>query len=391
LQTRKKSEFIYLTCNDPLVYRRPFFVKRALPQTNSINYTEAWRTSFKSVGRFLNDIRRGIRLVERKFFRSSGCGGDYFLGTYYYDFLNYLLLIKKLQPHVVITLNTPLCLGAKMLGGDVAVIVDWMDVLIQPGNEMNLLDVKAVERADAVIFWSRPFMEIITKRLKIRQATYIPEGVDLRMFDPLRQGNAEGLRRSFGLEEKFIILYSGGLFRMGGVELQGVRKALEAFSLCSAKLRECVLVLQIFNYDAQLLKDIRDLGIRDRVVLIGKLPSYSDQARQGLFSASNILVLPASRHPTIYYAERMKIFQYMAAAKPIIAEETPGTASVLGEAALYAKLGDTEEMADAMLRLYEDEELRAKLGGKARQRVESQYEWSVLIPRYKDFVLRAIS
>ena len=386
---RKGSDILYLTSFDPRIYMRPIFAKLALPQIKLINYVEVWRRSMGSVGRILNKIHYGLRKLERQFF-SGRWGGDYWLGAYYYDFLNYLFLIKKLRPHAMITLNTPLALGAEVLGGDVAVIVDLMDVWMWPWDEMSQLDVKAVERADAMIFWSRPFMEVITRRLGIRRATYIPHGIGLRVFDPLRQRDREGVERRFGLDDKFLILYSGGLWRREGTDLQGVTKVLEAFALFSKRIRDSVLVLQILKYDVQLLKDIKELGIRDRVVLIGKLP-FDDPIRQGLFSAANILVLPASRHPIIYYAEQMKAFQYMAAAKPIIAEKTPGAVSALGEAALYAKLDYVEEMADGMLRLYEDQELRAKLGGRARQRVESQYEWSVLIPKYRDFVLKVIS
>ncbi len=345
----------------------------------------------RSVGRILNTVYYRVRKLESQFSRTPRWRGDYLLSAYYYDFLNYLLLIKKLRPHAVITLNTPLALSAKALGRDVTVIVDWMDVWTWPWDEMNLLDVKTVEKADAVIFWSRPFMEMMTRRLDIRQATYIPHGIDLRIFDPLQQGDRKGVRRRLRLEDKFLILYSGGLWRSRGMEFQGVKKVLEAFALFSRRLRDSVLVLQIFNYDVQLMKDIKELGISDRVVLIGKLPSFDDPVRQGLFSAADILVVSASRHPIVYYTERMRAFQYMAAARSIIAEKTPGAVSAFGETALYSKIDDVEEMADAMLRLYENQELRAKLGEKARQRVESQYDWSVLIPKYRDFVLGVIS
>jgi len=384
-------DILYLTPFDIHAYRRPIFAKRALTQMKVINYVDVSRSNMGRLGRILNNTHNVLEMLESPFFKNRRWSEDYLFSAYYYDFVNYLLLIKKLRPHAVITLNTPLALGAKVLGGDVAVVVDWMDVWTWPWDEINPVDAEAVERAEAVIFWSRPFMDIMTRRLGIRKAIYVPDGVDLRVFDPLRHGDGEGVRRRFGLKDKFLFLYSGGVWRSKGMELQGVKKVLEAFALFSRGLSDSVLVLQIFNYDVQLLKDIKELGIRDRVVLIGKLPSFDDSARQGLFSAADVLVLPASRHPIIYYAERMKSFQYMAAGKSIIAAKTPGAVSALGEAALYAKLDNVQEMADAMHRLYEDQELRATMGERARQRVESQYEWSVLTPKYKNFILQTIS
>lgn len=387
----KGSNFniLYLTSLDLQTFRRPKLAKMALPQIKPINYTKTWRTSMKNV--IISSIYYRLKKFERVFSKNQRWGGDYLLSAYYYDFVNYLLLVKNLNPHTVITLNTPLALGTKMLNRDIAVIVDWMDVWMWPWDEMNSVDVKTIERADAVIFWSRPFMEVMTKRLGIRRAAYIPCGIDLRIFDPLRQGDAEGVKRRFNLENKFVILYSGGLWRIGGMELQGVDKVIEAFALFSRKVKDTLLALQIHNYDVKFLKDIEKLGISDKVVLIGKLPSFSDPTRQGIFSVADILILPASRHPTIYYAERMKAFQYMAAAKPVIAEKTPGAESALGDTAIYVRLGDVEEISDAMFNLYNDHELRAKLGERARQKVESQYDWSVLIPKYRDFILQIIN
>jgi glycosyltransferase involved in cell wall biosynthesis len=87
----------------------------------------------------------------------------------------------------------------------------------------------------------------------------------------------------------------------------------------------------------------------------------------------------------------MKFFQYMAAGKPILAEEAPGTKSVFNDDAHYVKLDDIDAMADAILKLYYDEDLRRRLGYKSRKRLETLFEWSKLIPTYRNFILSVLN
>ncbi|MCR6692202.1 MAG: glycosyltransferase [archaeon YNP-LCB-003-016] len=109
------------------------------------------------------------------------------------------------------------------------------------------------------------------------------------------------------------------------------------------------------------------------------------------FSATDLFIASTTRHPISYYAERMKFFQYMAAGKPILAEEAPGTKSVFNDDAHYVKLDDIDAMADAILKLYYDEDLRRRLGYKNRKRLETLFEWSKLIPTYRNFILSVLN
>jgi glycosyltransferase involved in cell wall biosynthesis len=376
----------YLTGLDTKTYQRPSLAEMAIPETTTICYSgNRWLTKKNPV----NMIYRGIRKTEKLFSKSSRVSGDYLMSGYFSDIINYSPF-KNISKDALITLNTPLALHAKTLSPKTSVIVDWMDVWTWPWSQMNRTDIKTIERVDAVIFWSRPLMDVMTKRLHIKRAEYVPFGIDFRVFDPLRQGDANTARNRLGIKNKFVILYSGGLWRVKGVDLQGIDKVLKAFSLFSRNQNDVVLLLQLSKYDDQLLREIKDLGIANKVMLIGKLP-YDDPLRQGLFSAADALVLPASNHPVIYYAERMKAFQYMAAAKPIVAEKTPGALSALGDTALYVKLDDVQMMAQAFAKLNSDRELRVKLGEKTRRRVETEYDWKLLVPKYREFILRTIN
>jgi glycosyltransferase involved in cell wall biosynthesis len=78
-----------------------------------------------------------------------------------------------------------------------------------------------------------------------------------------------------------------------------------------------------------------------------------------------------------YYASPIKLFEYMAAGRAIVASDLPSTQEVVrdGETALLYATGDTVALAAALSRLYHDAELRERLGAAARELALGHYTW----------------
>ncbi|MEM2742335.1 MAG: glycosyltransferase [Nitrososphaeria archaeon] len=364
-------KIVYITSYDPFTYRRPIFAKKALPSIQIFDYSTIYKTKLKTLGKIFYRTNRCLAKVERSIY-----GYDYILSKSFQNNVNKLAL-NGIDSEDVITLNN--FLASKRIWKDSRVIIDLMDVL----NTQNL------EEADGVIFWSKAFMNIINSRLKIKKCIYVPHGIDLKSFDPMKFGNSIWFRKMYSLEDYFILTYSGGIWRVRGEDLQGVDNMLRAFSKISKKIKRVVLILQTFNMDVNALRLIKEMGIKDKII-IGQLP-FNDFKRLSLFSATDVFIAPTSRNPIAYYAERMKYFQYMTAKKPIVAEESPGSKNVFGDSAYYIQLGDCESMVDGILDLYHNEDLRNYFGEKARERVVEKFEWSKLIPIYRDFITSIVN
>ncbi|MCU0514106.1 MAG: glycosyltransferase family 4 protein [Anaerolineae bacterium] len=78
------------------------------------------------------------------------------------------------------------------------------------------------------------------------------------------------------------------------------------------------------------------------------------------------------------YTSPLKLFEYMAAGRAIVASDLPGWADVLTHEvnALLVTPGDVAALTAALIRLHADAALRARLGQAARSRAMQEYTWA---------------
>jgi glycosyltransferase involved in cell wall biosynthesis len=116
------------------------------------------------------------------------------------------------------------------------------------------------------------------------------------------------------------------------------------------------------------------LGIESRVTFTGHvLPS----AVAGMLAQADILVLPNPRSAiSTHSTSPLKLFEYMAAAKAIVATNLPAIREVLAHDvnAVLVAPGNAEALAAGIARLASDAALRAGLGAAARAAV-AEYSW----------------
>jgi glycosyltransferase involved in cell wall biosynthesis len=117
----------------------------------------------------------------------------------------------------------------------------------------------------------------------------------------------------------------------------------------------------------------RELAIPDYVSFTGWI-SDSDKLSAYL-STADVCVAPDPKTPLNEKSSFMKIMDYMAVGKPIVAFDLPETKVSAGSAAHYATPNDTDEFGDYIISLLDDPERRARMGEYGRRRVEDELEW----------------
>jgi glycosyltransferase involved in cell wall biosynthesis len=121
---------------------------------------------------------------------------------------------------------------------------------------------------------------------------------------------------------------------------------------------------------------IREAGLIDRVIFTG---SVAHDRVPALLDACDILVSPhiPLADGSDFFGSPTKLFEYMAMGKGIVASRLGQIGDVLSheETALLVEPGDPNQLAEAIVRLSDSPELRARLGANARQLAVERYTW----------------
>jgi glycosyltransferase involved in cell wall biosynthesis len=124
----------------------------------------------------------------------------------------------------------------------------------------------------------------------------------------------------------------------------------------------------------------RDQGVSDRVTFTGWLPPASVAAE---LARAHALILPNTRtHISERYTSPLKLFEYLAAGRPIIASDLAALREVLREDdnALLVEPGSPSAMAAALRRVIGDQTLASGLARRAFDEA-AYYGWATRAQR----------
>jgi glycosyltransferase involved in cell wall biosynthesis len=193
-----------------------------------------------------------------------------------------------------------------------------------------------------------------------------PDGVDLQRFDPpIEKGEA---RTRLGLPAAArIVCHAGHLYPGRGIE-----ETVEALG----SLPDVLLLLVGGNPEdvGRVRAFASGRGTADRVrfegtVPNGKIPLY-------LWAADALIMPYTSRTATVRAMSPLKMFEYMAAGRPIVATDFPAVREVLrnGENALLVTPDSAEEIARGLRRALDDRSLAESISRRAHEDVKA-YTW----------------
>jgi glycosyltransferase involved in cell wall biosynthesis len=123
---------------------------------------------------------------------------------------------------------------------------------------------------------------------------------------------------------------------------------------------------------AELKAQAKQLGLEQYVWFTGFIPE-SDMIRY--LSTVNICVDPDPSNSFNDRCTMVKIMEYMALSKPIVAFDLPEHRVTAGGAALYACPNDELDFAKQITALIDDPELRERMGKLGRERIETELAW----------------
>lgn len=203
------------------------------------------------------------------------------------------------------------------------------------------------------------------------------DGIRRERFAVLQSSLA--LRKKSGLPDDAFVVGYGGRLQMIGMD-KGVGDLIEALAAVDGAY------LLLAGGPEGMAEDLRrrwqQLGLpRERFNYAGHvLPA--EVLHQLLMMDVCALPHPATTQ-FANYTSPLKLFEYMAAGRAIVASDLPAWSDVLsdGETALLVPPGDKAAWADALIRLRDNPDLRVRLGKRARERAMTHYTWDARVKK----------
>jgi glycosyltransferase involved in cell wall biosynthesis len=131
----------------------------------------------------------------------------------------------------------------------------------------------------------------------------------------------------------------------------------------------------------------RELGLERHVDFAGFVPHPQMLER---LTHVDVAVEPAPANDYSRRSTMVKLMEYMALGRPVVAFDLPEHRRTARDAALYARPNDDADLARGIARLLDDPGERERLGRLGRERVERELAWPHNAPRLLDAYERVL-
>jgi len=258
---------------------------------------------------------------------------------------------------------TPLLPLLKRVLGDIPLVLEVNSFGTQLYRFLRGLDFVALRSADVIICVSEIVHNLMLQKVSFGLSSRIlvmPNGIDIDRFE-----KAQPDTETESLGQKIRLGYTGILKPDYGFE--------ELFNACSiiSQVRKGVS-LHIYG-DGPYREELeKQAALLDCVFLHGAKSFFE---MPGVLRSNDILIYTSSYNHK--FQSPIKLYEYMAAKRPIVAAVTPQVKELLGnkERGLLYPIGDADVLAKKIMTIIDDRELGEALAEKAFDEVKKNHTW----------------
>lgn len=263
----------------------------------------------------------------------------------------------------------------------------WEDAAVDHGTSREgglryrltrALETHVLKGADAITTICEGLRgDILGRGLPEGKVTVIPNSVALERF-PLLQGKDEALLAELGLQDSRVIGFIGSFYAYEGLPL-----LLEALPLILSQRDDVRLLLVGGGPQEKALRQLTDqLGLGNKVIFTGRV---SHNEVQRYYSLVDIFVYPRLSMRLTELVTPLKPLEAMAQGRLVVASDVGGHKELI-EAGVTGELfpaGDAVGLANAVLRLLDDESRWPQRLAAGRDYVERVRNWRASAERYR--------
>ena len=339
------------------------------------------------------DEKGGIKILRVKTYLSANRG--FFKRT-----LNYIsfMISAAVQCHKVKNVDVVVATSPQFFCGLAGFIVSclkskpwvleirdlWPESIIAVGaikkrwfiRQLETIETFLYAQADHIITLTEAFKRhIIGRDVASSKITVNTNGADLDQFTPLPKENR--FRSQHKLNEQFVVSYIG---------THGMAHALETVLFAAESLKDQADIKFLLVGDGaerdKLLAE-KEKRLLKNVIM---LPQQEKEKVPGMIAASDVCLVLLRRTSVFKTVIPSKIFEALAMERPIILGVEGESAEIVkqGNCGICIEPENAEQLARAVLTLYQNVDYRIALGKSGRALIERQYSRDALAANYLD-------
>jgi len=288
--------------------------------------------------------------------------------------------LDEFNPDVIIgfgILNAMLAIRLARKTPFVYYIIDSLHRLVPKKTFQSLakyIESKNMKKANRVVVINEQLKDYAINMGANPEKTYVVRaGIDAERYDPNIDGGE--IRREYGIKDDDIVLFfMGTLFNFSGLK----EVATELAKIKDEKPN--IKLLFVGKGDA--LEDIQKIReehhLENRIILTGRQPF---KRIPKFLAAADICLLPAYNNEIMRDIVPIKMYEYMAMGKPVIATKLPGVMKEFGKDHGVIYVDKPEDVLKKAVELIERGSIKEE-GRKARGFVE-KYNWDDLVDEFE--------
>lgn len=269
-----------------------------------------------------------------------------------------------LREHSIAVLSK--CLGNKVK------IINTRHMLLKNKKSVIYLNKLLSIKTDKIIAVSKAVEErLVSEGISREKISYIPNGIDI---DKWQSPPQEDIRKKYNIDKDTLVITSIARFRWEKGHKFFIDSIKRYFELIEkGKINRKVVFLLVG--DGALLESIKEyadeLKIKDRLIFTGFETNIMDYLK-----ASDLFICHSQ-----YEAFGISILEAMACKLAVISTDSGGTREIIDiklNNGVLVPYGDTQKLAEEMLRLTIDDELRRTLGENGHKSIVNKYDLKYL-------------
>lgn len=296
------------------------------------------------------------------------------------DYLSILYFHKKEIKRQIKEFDPDVILGFGILNSflgvheakkyDIPFVYYLIDVLYRliPENYLQffgkILMKKIIKESDLVLAINKRLAQFaIDLGSNPRKTKVLGAGIDLSKFDLSLDGRE--IRKKYGIKDNELLLFFMGYL----YEFSGLKELAE--ELCKKDVNMKLMIVG----DGDIYDDLLKIANKcNKIILTGR-KKYDEIPK--FLAAADICVLPAHKHKIMQDIVPIKIYEYMAMAKPVIATKLPGIVMEFNKGNGVFYVNKPEETIDLARKIDIEKE-----GIKARRYVEKR-DWEKITDKFE--------